>query len=195
MNRTSKIVLLTLAAAVQLLSASEEVKLSTRRLDVTIKDARIIKVYDKTAKKMWAAPSGETFNMPAGLGILTDLTNFRNAHRYWGEMGMYHNPRNLPSYSLQPNYYIPCDQTKTTQKQENGWNVIVWKGLTNSIFAGCGTGPAVAGKPERRIGIETRRKKSGGKSFRDSDSAHLRCRERTHAYSSCRGQDPAQQQY
>ena len=131
MKRTPIVLISVFAAAIQLLSASEEVKLSTKRLDVTIKDARIINVYDKIAKKTWASPKGETFNMPAGLGILTDLTNFRNAHRYWGEMGMYHNPRNLPPYSLQPNYFNPCDQTTTVQKQENGWNVIAWKGLSN----------------------------------------------------------------
>ena len=41
MKRTPIVLIFVFAAAIQLLSASEEVKLSTKRLDVTIKDARI----------------------------------------------------------------------------------------------------------------------------------------------------------
>lgn len=67
-------------------------------------------------------------NLPAGLGILKNVSLLRSGHIPWGEPAL--NQELAPDFPF-VNYFVPCGQSIFVAKREGNGAALSWKGLSN----------------------------------------------------------------
>ena len=131
MRRLLVLVITTLAiglAAFETFPGDREFQLCTRSLSVVVRDGFIVEMRDLETEKLWADRHHNDTHIPCGLGILTDIDEFRQLHQRngWFDYGL----AIEPDFTLH-NYYIPTETSKYSLLPGHNETIVSWQGLSN----------------------------------------------------------------
>lgn len=114
--------------ALETFPGNREFQLKTTTLSVIVRDGLIVEVRDIKNGKLWADRRHGDTHIPCGLGILTDINEFRNLHQRcgWFDNGL----AIKPGFTLF-NYYRPNEKSTYILTHGPQKTTVSWKGLSN----------------------------------------------------------------
>lgn len=113
----------------EVIPGNREFVVKTGSMSVAVRNGMITGIEDLARNHVWSRQELEDSDLPAGLGILSDVENFRKSHIPWGEPIL---GQHLKLDFKLVNYYRPTEKSQyELRREKEGTAVATWIGLDN----------------------------------------------------------------